>query len=149
MTSGENAVLPQETKVGNYTAKKLPLIGYVRLLSKLDSVPSTLLQSVGSTWQDINNKNSKEDNNIKLLEILLKIVSKFPAEIIEIVALACDIEKEVIENDRDLGLDGLTDLLIAIYEVNNLQKVFTKLKKKLPEKARKYLAETMKAGKTG
>jgi hypothetical protein len=88
--------------------KKLPLGKYAEVISALDKLPQTL----GSI-----DKVSTE----KVLSLLPKMISESFPELVRILSIASDVpEKELTD---EYGLDDITVLLKAIFEVNNFELV--------------------------
>lgn len=147
-----DAALPQSKKIRNYEIKRLPLGAYFSLIRKLESLPSNFIATVAGVFSDMKaaeNEEEREENNAKIIEVVAKLIAQLPDEILSIIAHACDVKKEVLENDRDLGIDGFTELAIGVWEVNDLGNVFCNIKKKLPESLRKYVDNLIKIGTTG
>ena len=134
-----------EIKVRGYTVRKLPLGAYFALLRKLDNVPRELLGELASAWDDA----GKGGGNAAVLEVVLKVAARFPDEVLSLVAQAIGVEKEELEKDRELGIDGLVELAEAVWQVNRIGEMLANAKKKLPPQVQEYLASLMKAGKTG
>jgi hypothetical protein len=49
-------------------------------------------------------------------------------QVLDIISIGSGIEKERIENDETIGLDGGVELFLAIWQVNNLEGVFQTVK---------------------
>ena len=138
------ASMPKSIDVRGYNVKKLPLGAYFKLVSRLNSIPKDFLRTAIVAWNDIDASEEAEakiDNNVKFFDIALKLVSKFPEEVLNIASESCGVLPEDMEADRDLGLDGFADVLVAIWKVNDLENVYADLKKKLPEGMAKYLVK--------
>lgn len=112
--------------VRGYNIQRLPLGAYFNLLRNIDKLPSTLAFEL-----------SGGDSN-SVIAMVQKIAVIAPDIIIDIIASATGETKEKINNDRDLGIDGLVEVLVAIWDVNELTKQFESAKKKLPAVS-KYL----------
>lgn len=98
---------------------KLPLGQYSKLMLALKNMPTNVmtdLQGVDTNDQD------------KTIQVLFGVFGEAWGQVIEILAIGSGIEKERIENDEAIGLDGGIELFLAIYEVNNLEKVVGKVK---------------------
>jgi len=151
-----DAALPLERVVGNYAVQKLTLGAYFGLLRRLESVPRDALQVLAEAWNDTSPDSSAADNNARVADVMLKLISRMPDELMNIIVISCRLKtaslssrpfsKSELENDRDLGLDGLVELLVTIWEINDLTTVFESIKKKLPETARNYLGTLAKIG---
>ena len=105
--------------------KKLPLGKYAEVLEALDKLPQKL-SGLDKISED------------KIISILPKLLSDSFPELIKIISVASDVpEKELTE---EYGLDDVTTLLKAIFEVNNfnlvkknLQDTFSKKQEKVQD----------------
>ena len=99
--------------------EKLPLGKYAELMLALKNVPTDIMTDL----QSIDTKD--EDATV---QALFGLFGKAWGQILEILAIGSGIDKERIENDPEIGLDGGIELFLAIYEVNNLEKVIKQVK---------------------
>ena len=93
--------------------KKLPLRKYAELLGAIQELPKHVGAIGGLTPEQV----------IEKLPFLVTVA--YP-DIVSIVQVATDLPKEEIE---ELGLDELTDIAVAFFEINNYAKVFENIKK--------------------
>lgn len=112
----------KELLVHGYTVKKLPLGAYFSLLSKIEKIPANIAFSLSSSG----------DSTEKVVAMIQKICTVAPDMILDIISSATGETRQKIEEDRDLGIEGLVDLLLAIWEINELSKAFDSVKKKIP-----------------
>lgn len=114
----------KEIEVGGEIVKvqKLPLGEYAKLLIALKKMP-------GSVLRDLQNVNT-EDNDA-MISTLFGVFAEAWGQVIEIVAIGSGIDKDRLENDPAIGLDGGIELFLAIWEVNNLNQVFKSVKNAL------------------
>jgi hypothetical protein len=99
--------------------KKLPLGKYAELMLALQNVPSSIMS-------DLQGLDTNDED--KMLQTMFGIFGKAWGQILEILAIGSGLDKDRIENDPDIGLDGGIELFLAIYEVNNLDKVIKQVK---------------------
>lgn len=102
------------------TVKKLPIIKYAEMLKLIKELPKHL------TGID------KMDTATLIEQIPFFIGVALP-DLLAIIRVACEdqlTQKEV----ESLGLAETTDLLVAIFEVNDYASVFERLKKVMPKK---------------
>jgi len=163
-TDALDAALPKERHVGKYVVEKLTIGAYFSLLRRLETVPRDALQVLAEAWNDTSPDSSAADNNARVADVMLKLISRMPDELLNIIVISCRVSidktfekhgqtprsftKQELEDDRELGLDGLVELLVTIWEINDLTTVFESIKKKLPETARNYLRTLAKIGST-
>lgn len=99
--------------------KKLPLGQYAKLMIALKNLPSNVvgeLQSMDTANEDT------------MIQTIFGIFGESWGQLLEIIAIGSGVDKDRLENDPDIGLDGGIELFAAIYEVNNLNGVVTTAK---------------------
>ena len=99
--------------------EKLPLGKYAELMFTLKNIPTDImsdLQNIDTTDQDAS------------IQALFGLFGKAWGQVLEILSIGSGIDKERIENDPSIGLDGGIEMFLAIYEVNNLEKVVSQVK---------------------
>jgi hypothetical protein len=97
------------------TVKKLPLGRYAKLIKAIQDLPK-------------HQKKLESLENETVLEALPELIAEGLPDVIRILAIATPLKKEEIE---ELGLDEAVDLAMAVFEVNNYQKVYDRIKKAL------------------
>ena len=105
--------------------RKLPILRYAEMLKAVKELPKHL--------SGMDMQNTGVD---KIFEQLPYLIAVALPDIINIISIATDLEKDEIEQ---LGLDEVTSLAVAIAEVNNYQGVFDKVKKALAHPSLKTL----------
>lgn len=122
MAKSDKALAKQVVvKLGDekHTVEKLPLGKYVKLISALQGLPAGVVKDL----QSIDTDNEEES-----VQALIGLVAGSWDSVLDILALGSGVDKDRIENDPEIGLDGGIELFLAIYEVNNLSAVFSKVK---------------------
>jgi hypothetical protein len=99
--------------------KKLPLGKYAELMIVLKNLPFSVIKEM----QAIDTSNEEAT-----IQALFGLFGQAWGQVLEILAIGSGIDKDRIENDPEIGLDGGIELFLAIYEVNNLQKVVNQVK---------------------
>lgn len=99
--------------------QKLALGKYAKLMMILKDMPAGILSEI--------QKIDTEDNDATV-QALLGIVGSAWGQVIDVIALGSGMDRERIENDPSIGIDGGIDLFVAIVEVNNLKGVVSKAK---------------------
>lgn len=92
---------------------KLPLGKYADLLSKIKELPKHLQSVQGLT-------------NDKILEQLPFLISVALPDVIAILTVATNLKAQEIE---EMGLDEVTEVVLAVIEVNNFKGVYANVKK--------------------
>ena len=108
------------------TVSKLPLGEYAGLILALKNLPSGALKDI----QGIDTSNEEES-----IQALIGLIGSSWGSILEIISIGSGMDKDTIENDPAIGLDGGIALFLAIYEVNNLESVFQKVKSRFSRPA--------------
>lgn len=98
---------------------KLPLGKYAELLTKIKELPKHLESIQGLS-------------NDKILEQLPFLISVALPDVIAILTVATPLKAEEIE---EMGLDEVTNVVLAIVEVNNFKGVYDNVKKAMAPKA--------------
>ena len=119
-----------EVQIGDETIKveKLPLGKYAQLMLALKNMPSNVVKDLQSI------DTSDEDATISAI---FGVFGQAWGQILEILSIGSGISKDRIENDPAIGLDGGVALFLAIYEVNNLDKVVNQVKNAINRSAKK------------
>lgn len=99
--------------------KKLPLGKYAELMLALKNMPSSVVKEM----QSIDTSNEEAT-----IQAIFGLFGQAWGQVLDILAIGSGIDKDRIENDPEIGLDGGVELFLAIYEVNNLQKVVNQIK---------------------
>jgi hypothetical protein len=99
--------------------KKLPLGKYAELMLALKNMPSSVMTEL----QSIDTRNEEAT-----IQAVFGLFGQAWGQVLDILAIGSGIDKDRIANDPEIGLDGGVELFLAIYEVNNLQKVVNQVK---------------------
>ncbi len=102
-----------ELETGALEIKRLPLGKYADLLSALETLPGQL---AGFTELDSD----------ALIAKLPAIIGASLPEVMKIISIAANMTEEAV---ADLSLDETIEILVAIFEVNKVQKIVDSIKK--------------------
>lgn len=108
--------------------KKLPLGEYARLLLLLKNLPSGVVQE----FQKLDTKDDEQ-----FVQVMFGVFAEAWEQVIEIISIGSGIDKDRLKTDNVIGLDGGVDLFMAIYKVNNLQRVVKTAKNAMAGKVQK------------
>lgn len=103
-----------------YTVKKMPLGKYAQVFIVLKELPKIL--------EDVDNFSTDE-----IVGRLPEMITTALPELTKVISLASDIPEDVI--NEECGLAELTDAVIAILDVNDIEKVVDNIKKIMARKA--------------
>ena len=117
-------VIPMSKKVkfmdgSEIIVNKLPLGKYAQLLIALKNMPTEVMS-------ELSNIDAQSEDNA--IQGIFGLVGTAWAQVLDIISIGSGIDKDRIENDPIIGLDGGVELLVAIIEVNNLAVVIGNLK---------------------
>lgn len=98
----------------DYIVNKMPLGKIAKALQSLDKIPNII------------DKLDTTDNEKIIQQIPSLIMEAFP-EFTKLLSIATGVDETIIANE--IGLAEATDLIIAVIEVNNFEKVFENIKK--------------------
>ena len=107
--------------------EKLPLGQYAKLLMVLKDAPASIMTDL----QNIEGKSNEES-----LQVMLGLFGNAWGQVLDIVSIGSGVERERLESDSTIGLDGGIALFMAIYEVNNLAGVFKSVKNQFSRQAK-------------
>lgn len=119
VTIGENEKVEVE---------KLPLGKYAELLVTLRNVPTKIM----SELQQMDGQSEEES-----LQMMLGMFGEAWGQILDIIAIGTGVDRDRIENDSSIGIDGGIELFFAVYEVNNLSSVVKQVKNQLSRQTKK------------
>lgn len=135
--------LPHEKYVRGYAIKRLPLGRYLSAMESVKDAPSRLLKEL---FPDLNAGQVLEKLRTirpdEVRQLLSKLMTVAPEILLTLLAELTDIPYERLRDDPNIGLDGLAEILDALFEVNKMEN-FLQALKPLTEKARAaYLRQT-------
>ncbi|MDC3413959.1 hypothetical protein [Terrihalobacillus insolitus] len=99
--------------------KKLPLGEYAKLMLALKNMPTNVMNEF---------QNIDTSDNDATIQAMFGIFGEAWGQVIDILAIGTGIDRDRLETDPDIGLDGGIELFLAVYEVNNLKGVVNKVK---------------------
>ncbi len=102
-----------QLETGTIEISRLPLGKYAELLKALENLPGQL-----AGFTDL-----KSD---ELISKLPAIIGNSLPEVMKIISIAADMPEEEV---AQLGLDETIEILVAIFEVNKVQKIADSIKK--------------------
>lgn len=125
IVGNEREVVLGEKKV---VIKKLPLGEYSKILLAMKKMPTSVMKE----FQDLDTSNEEQ-----FLPVLFGTFAEAWGQVLEIISIGSGLDKETIEKDPNIGLDGGIELFVAIYEVNNLNKVVKQVKNLFAQNVKK------------
>lgn len=101
--------------------KKLPLRKYADIFSALQELP-----------KKIDLENIDTQSNEEFFNKLPTIIASCLPEVAKVISVATDVPEDKVLDELDLG--EVVDLVVAILEVNNIEKVVASIKKLMARK---------------
>jgi len=134
--------LPQSKTVRGYDIHRLALGGYLQAVHTLNTLPGDLLEACfpGQSAGEALSRLTRADGAM-LHSLIAGVLRAAPDHLLRGISALTGIPIEALLDDPDIGLDGLTDILQAWVEVNNLGD--------FPKAVRKLLASVRAAGGKG
>ena len=116
-----NKSLPQSRKVRGYTLTRLPLEGYLNAIDRLQNIPGGLMEACfpGKDIVDILDE-LKTLNQEKLTRLIGSLFTAVPVYAVRLIAELTGIEEQELLQDRNIGLDGLAEIVETFWELNGL-----------------------------
>lgn len=111
-----------ETHKGTVTVRKLKIMEYANVLRELKTIPAKFGAIAGG--EDLTND--------KLIQLAPEVISESLPEVCKIFSMASDQDAVFFE---DLYLDELVDVFVALYQINDFNKVADSVKKLTARKA--------------
>ena len=111
---------PKEKRVRGYTIRKLPIGAYVAAISAIEDMPKEIIKACFGEDVDMLSELTKLDSD-KLITLFVRGMKVVPSYMLDLIAMLTELDREAIENDRNLGLDGLMELVAAWLEVNDFE----------------------------
>ena len=122
--------IPQSKNVHGIEIKKLPLGAYLDAIDSIKNLPEILLQNSfpGLTPDEVLAKFKTMDQDA-LLEVAGNLLATVPEQTLRFVAKLIGIEYETLRNDPEIGLNGIKDIVIAFWKLNDMASFFADVKK--------------------
>ena len=131
-----NPSLPGGRLVRGYEIRKLPFGAYLEALEKLQNLPGDLLSACfpGKSLDDILTDLKALDEGA-LLRLITGMASAGGPYLLGLVSHFSGVPVEELRDNPEIGLDGLVEIVKAVWEVNALGNVVAAVRKALPGKA--------------
>jgi hypothetical protein len=118
--------LPKKSVIHGVEIKKLPLGAYLDAIDTLKNLPETLLKNSfpGKSPDEIL-KMFQNLNSDTLLELAGNLLATVPDQALHFISCLIGVEYERLRNDPEIGLNGIKDVLVEFWKLNNLSDFFT------------------------
>lgn len=139
MRSTVELSLPQSRTVRGYEMRRLPIGAFLRALDALEHAPDTLMaacfpgMSAAQAWAQLRTLDAQA-----LLGALMRAAAAAPREAVRLISALTGAPEEALIEDPAVGLDGLAEMLLALWELNRMEN-FIKAARALTDRARAAL----------
>lgn len=113
--------LGKSKTVCGYEIKKMPFGAYCRALKKMENLPADFMAACfpGKSWGNvIDNLLAIDESGFKELVTGLLVIA--PKYLLSLVSEFSGIDETELENNADIGLDGILEIIETVFEVNRL-----------------------------
>jgi hypothetical protein len=124
--------MPKSKNVHGIGIKKLPLGAYLDAIDSIKNLPAVLLQNSfpGLTPDEVLAKFKTLDQDM-LIEVAGNLLVTVPEQALKFIASLIGTSYETLRNDPEIGLNGIKDIIIEFWKINDMQSFFSDLWKAL------------------
>ncbi len=124
--------IPKSKNVYGIEIKKLPMGAYLNAIESIKDLPLILLEKSfpGMTTDQVLSKFKKMDQDM-LIEIAGNLLVSVPEQVLRFIAALIGVEYERLRDDPNIGLNGIKDIMVDFWKVNDLQSFFNDVRKAL------------------
>lgn len=142
----ENPSLPAGKLVRGHTIPRLPVGSYMEAVQALKNLPVDLISACfpGKTLSEALGELKSLDEQA-LMRLVVNIAGSGVPYVLGIIAQFSGIAEKDLLEDPDIGLDGLVEIVQAIWEVNGWGNVVAAVHSALPQKPAKTIHTGSKA----
>ena len=117
--------MPQSRTVRGYEIRRLPLGAFLQALKLVEEFPPRMMETVfpDMTLPEILLAMSKNGTDM-LWQTIVRAIMTVPEQTLKLVARLTQIPVKELNDDVNLGLDGLAEIADAWYEVNRIENFF-------------------------
>ena len=138
-TNSISTSIPKEKTVRGYTIKRMPLGQFLKATQLLQDLPTTIMQALfpDADASEVLNQ-LKDITRETLIALFVRALSTLPEHVLSLFAELSGIPSDQLNDDPNIGLDGLIELADAWVEVNGIEN-FIKAAGALVGKVRKMM----------
>ena len=127
--------IPKSKTVCGYEIRKMPIGRYLEAIDEVSAFPAELLGACfpDMEFSEIVERLARFDEKL-LQACIFNLFTTAPRHTVNFVAKLTDIPSQTLMDDPNIGLDGLSAIILAFIEVNSLGKswgTITKIREKL------------------
>ena len=117
------------TEFGEVEVRRMPLKDYAELLRVLENIPDKAM----SIFNKVDDDKIKEMSNVDYIKLLPVLIAESWEDIIDIIAIPTDKDAQFLGK---LDLADAVDVVAAILELNDIQRIISAIKKVVALKAK-------------
>lgn len=120
--------IPKSKNIHGIEVKKLPLGAYLDAIDSIKNLPEMLLQKSfpDLTPDQVLDKFKKMDQDM-LIEVAGNLLVAVPEQAIRFIAALIGVEYERLREDPDIGLNGIKNIIVEFWKLNDMQSFFSDL----------------------
>ena len=121
--------LPESKKVRGHEIRRLPIGGYLQALELLRNAPQGLMEACfpGESPENVLLALGKM-NKDEFIGVAIQAMTAVPRYAASLLSQLIEIPEDVLLNDRNIGLDGIAEMVETWWEVNGIGNFTTRLK---------------------
>lgn len=128
--------IAQSKIVRGYEIRRLPLGKYLEMLERVRTLPAEIMTACfpgKDTMQVLTMLKTVTPDGLNAL--LLNLIATVPSIAVDLLALLTGIDAKALREDENIGLDGVTEMIQAFFELNGIEN-FMKAAREILSKAR-------------
>ncbi len=124
--------IPQSKNIHGIEIKKLPLGAYLDAIDSIKNLPEILLQKSfpGLSPDQVLEKFKKMDQDT-LVQVAGNLLITVPEQALMFIAKLINTEYETLRDSPEIGLNGIKDIVIEFWKINDMQSFFSDVWKAL------------------
>lgn len=117
----KNVSLGDKVHIRGYEIRRMPIGAYIEALELIERLPGEMLEECfpGLNLQQIGalmTNNSRDAMQV----LLVGLLEKAPNYMLDVLSALLGIDREALEQDAAIGLDGLMEMIEAWLEINGI-----------------------------
>lgn len=124
--------IPQSKNIHGIEIKKLPLGAYLDAIDSIKNLPEILLQKSfpGLSPDQVLEKFKKMDQDT-LVQVAGNLLVTVPEQALMFIAKLINTEYEILRDSPEIGLNGIKDIIVEFWKINDMQSFFSDVWKAL------------------
>ena len=126
--------IPKSKNIHGIEIKKLPLGAYLDAIDSIKNLPELLLSKSfpGLTADEVLEKFKEMDQDM-LIEVVGNLLVAVPEQFLRFLAALIGVEYEKLRDDPEIGLNGIKDIIVEFWKINDMQSFFNDVRKAISQ----------------